>query len=174
MKKLYLVLSQTKSFPSRLISFFTKEDYAHVSLSLNRDLTEMYTFGRKYLYSVFPGGYVKECIHERMYKRFPNTHITVIEIVVENSVYENISQYLRDMYENKKKYKYNYLGVFLAYFQKNKKRENYYYCSEFIYEILCKFGVIVDGEPHRVVRPSDFLEFPLGEFVYVGYMRTYK
>ncbi len=174
MKELYLVLSETNSFPSRFIRFFTKDSYAHVSLALNRELTEMYTFGRKYLYSIFPGGYIKECIHERMYKRFKNTRMTVIEISVEDIIYEKIVNQLRDMYEDKKKYHYNYLGIFLAYFQKNIKRKNYYYCSEFIYEILCNFGVIVNGEPNRVVRPNDFLGFGLGKLLYIGFMRTYK
>ncbi len=174
MAKLYLVLSETGSFPSRLIRFFTKDAYSHVSLSLNSELTEMYTFGRRFLYSIFPGGYIKECIHERMYKRFKNTRMSVVEITIDDKIYTEIIKRLRDMYVERRKYRYNYCGVFLAKFHKNFKRKNYYYCSEFIYEILYEFGVIVEDEPRRIVRPNDFLGFCLGKLTYIGFMRAYR
>ena len=173
-KNLYLVLSETGSLPSRFIHFFTKDGYSHVSLSVDRNLPEMYTFGRKYLYSIFQGGYIKECIHERMYKRFKNTRMAVIEISVDDVIYTEIKRKLHAMYEDKKKFHYNYRGIVLAYFKKNKKRKNYYYCSEFVYEILYEFGIINNRMPNRVVRPNDFLGFGLGKLIYIGFMRAYK
>lgn len=174
MKTIYLVLSETGSFPSRFIRFFTGDAYTHVSLSLNRELTEMYTFGRKYLYSVYPGGYIKERIHERIYKRFKNTRIAVLEIPVDEGTYVNIQSKVRNMYERKEEYRYSYLGVFLANFNKNKKRKNYYYCSEFIYELLKEFDILVDGESDAVIRPNDFLNAGVGTLIYNGLMREYQ
>ena len=87
MKKLYIILSNTGSFPSKVIHFFTKDSYTHISLSLNAELTEMYTFGRKYLYSIYPGGYIKERIHQRMFKRFKKTRIIVFELAVDSVKY---------------------------------------------------------------------------------------
>ena len=90
------------------------------------------------------------------------------------STLPTISKKLRDMYEEKDKYHYNYIGVFLAKFHKNIKRKNYYYCSEFVYEILCEFGIVIECTALRIIRPNAFLGLGLGELKYIGFMRTYQ
>ena len=60
MKNIYLVLSQTRSILSRIISRATGDRYAHVSLSLSDDLDEMYSFGRVYAFTPIIGGFVRE------------------------------------------------------------------------------------------------------------------
>ena len=46
-QKLYIVITQTGTWFSKVVQMFTKDPYNHSSLSLNEDLTDMYSFGRK-------------------------------------------------------------------------------------------------------------------------------
>jgi len=174
-RQLYLVVSETGSFTSKCIRFFTKDGYTHISLSVNAELTEMYTFGRRYVYSVYPGGFVKEQIHKRIYKRFKNTRIVVLKLSVSDEQYDKIVAHLREMYLHKKEYTYNFLGAILVRFNKTFKRKNCYYCSEFIWELFHKYDLI-DMETYKsktLIRPMEFLRLGMGEIVYRGKMRDY-
>ena len=46
--RIYVVLSDSGSVVSKLLRLFTKAKYNHVSLSLREDLSEMYSFGRRW------------------------------------------------------------------------------------------------------------------------------
>ena len=49
-KKIYIVLTRTNTILSRLIGFIEDDEYTHASISLDRGLSQMYSFGRKYSY----------------------------------------------------------------------------------------------------------------------------
>lgn len=172
MKKIYLLISHTGTFPARFMSYFTKDTYTHVSIALSDKLNEMYSFGRKYTRFPFPGGFIRESWNCGVYKRFDNTRSVLLEFSVGDAVYEKISNRLRTMYEEREKYKYNLLGIFYAYFGKNRKKENYFYCSEFVEEIFCEYGLKC-GDNKTVVKPIDFLNASQGRLVYKGLLREY-
>lgn len=65
MKKIYIVLTHTGTYLSRFIRFYTKATYSHVSLGLDRNLNELYSFGRKYPYIAIIGRFVREYIDQR-------------------------------------------------------------------------------------------------------------
>ena len=46
MKQIYFILTDTGTILSRIVKFFMKDEYAHISLSLDKDLNNMYSFGR--------------------------------------------------------------------------------------------------------------------------------
>lgn len=52
MRMIYLLLCKTNTLLSRLIHIATHDEYTHVSISLDADLTELYSFAR--LQSYFP------------------------------------------------------------------------------------------------------------------------
>ena len=56
--KIYFILSYTGTILSRLVRIFTKDEFCHVSLSLDKNLTKMYSFGRINPYIAFIGGFV--------------------------------------------------------------------------------------------------------------------
>ena len=87
MKKIYLLISHTGTFPAKFMSFFTKDCYTHVSIALTDDLSEMYSFGRKHLRVPFPGGFIRESKDSGIYKKFENTRSVLVEFLVDESVY---------------------------------------------------------------------------------------
>ena len=62
MKKIYIVLTHSGTTLSKIIKGFTKDEFSHVSISLDKELNEMYSFGRLNPYNPFWGGFVHEYI----------------------------------------------------------------------------------------------------------------
>ena len=53
MKKIYIVLTYSGTPLAKIIKLYTKKDYSHVSISLDKKLTKMYSFGRINPYNPF-------------------------------------------------------------------------------------------------------------------------
>ena len=70
MKKIYIVLAHTGTILSRIIKMRTGAEYTHSSIALDKNLEQMYSFGRKYSYIAFIGGFVREGASFGTYKRF--------------------------------------------------------------------------------------------------------
>ena len=65
MRKVYLVLTYTGTILSRIVKLYTRKEYSHVSIALDENLEEMYSFGRVNPYIAFIGGFVHEGIDVR-------------------------------------------------------------------------------------------------------------
>ena len=62
MKKIYIILTHTGTALSTIIKYYTKDEFSHISISLDENLEEMYSFGRLNPYNPFLGGFVHESI----------------------------------------------------------------------------------------------------------------
>ncbi len=173
MKYVYVVVSQTGSFVSRLISRYTGDRYAHVSISFEDDLSLMYSFGRVYACTPVIGGFVRESASFGTMKRFKNTEIVALRIPVSEEKKAEMKAYVEDMYANRKKYHYSFRGVYRARKGRAYHRKNYYYCSEFVREVLEKFGLADADEFGEVALPEAFLTLRRGEEIYTGKLHDY-
>ena len=108
-KTVYIVISQTGTALSRILKFITGAKYNHASISLEPDLSTMYSFGRTNPYNPFHGGFVTESPNYGTFKRFSGTKVEVLSIAVSEGQYINLGQMLEGMAKNKKRYHYNYL-----------------------------------------------------------------
>lgn len=168
----YVVLSQTGTILSLILKWFTKAKYNHASISLDEKLDQMYSFGRKYPYNVFYGAYVKEHPSFGTFKRFYKTTCQILKLEVTTLQKQEIENLVKTMYENRKKYKFDVLGLFEASFNKKLKRENYFYCSEFVRTILVKANVLKQEDLPEIIKPIDFLSLD-AETIYVGNLKEY-
>ena len=174
MKQVYVIVSKTGTLASRLIKIFTHDKYNHASISLRPNLKTIYSFGRKYVNNPVYGGFVKESPDYGTFTKFPHSKIEVIAFDVTDETYYSLEGYLENMYEHKKDYKYNYIGLFTGMLNKNYKRDNYFYCSEFVAYILDKFNIVEKGFSNRFVKPMDFLNIKNGRVVYKGEICDFK
>ena len=166
--KIYIVVSQTGTILSRILKIITGDRYNHVSLSLDKDLDTMYSFGRRQPYNPFWGGMVRESTRYGTFRRFRKTQAVVLEVPVDGELYCEMKEYLEQMYLERKKYHYNYLGLFLASIRISYHPTDCYYCSSFVKEILLYFNLIKPNEMRRIVNPIDFLEKFGGQEIYCG------
>lgn len=162
---LYIVLTRTNTVISRLIRVFKKDRFTHASLSLDKDLNQMYSFGRKHFYNPFVGRFRKENINEGIYKFCHELPGAIIEIEVTKEQYENVEELLFHFIKNKDLYKYNYMGLIHNIINKDQCSENRFLCSEFVYYILKESGVIDLHMPRNLVRPQSLLDID-GKVVY--------
>ena len=63
-KYIYLVLTKTGTWLSKLICTFSQIKYAHSSISFDGSFTKMYSFGRTNSDNPFSGGFVEESLFE--------------------------------------------------------------------------------------------------------------
>ncbi len=168
-KKIYIVLSFTGTAPATLIRMFTRKKYSHSSIALDKELNEMYSFGRLNPYNPFKGGFVHEGIYRGTFNRFKKTKAKVLEIDVTEEDYNRISDEIASFKNGK--WKYNYLGVLLYPLKKAIRFKNRFYCSEFVKHLLDLTNV--DFALPEVVEPYDFNSIEKSNVIYEGILRKY-
>lgn len=173
-KKIYIVLSQTGTILSRVLKMITGSEYNHASVSLQPDLSYMYSFGRRHPYNPFWGGFVKESPNFGTFKRFSETRAVVLAIPVDDDTYLELKKELEKMFNDKDSYSYDVLGLLLAGFNIIYKREKHYYCSEFVRELLVQCGVEESDQFQPIVQPVHFLTIPDSEVIYRGKLSDFS
>lgn len=173
MKKIYIVLAHTGTLLSRIIRIKTGAEYTHSSIALDEDLKEMYSFGRKYSYIAFIGGFVREGASFGTYKRFYNTEISLYELTITDEQYSKLKETIEYVKVHKDEYKFNILGLFLAGFNRKRKQEKTYYCAEFVKAVLDKSGIDVSNLPD-VIKPENFKNLKDAKLIYKGLLKEYN
>lgn len=171
MKNIYLVLTYTGTILSRIIKFYTKEEYAHVSISLDEELNEMYSFGRIFPHIAFIGGFVHERIDGGTFKRFRKTQAKICAIEVTDEQYEKLRKLIHEFEVNKGTYRFNIIGLAAVAFKKRIKRRNCFYCAEFVKYALEESGI--KSELPEIIRPENFGQMKNIKVCYKGSLREY-
>lgn len=172
-RKIYIVLTQTGTILSRFLKLVTRAPYNHSSLALTEDLQVMYSFGRLHAYNPFIGGFVKESPAWGTFKRFKKTACMVLETEVSADAYADVEQHLQYMLEHRKRYHYNYWGLFVAGFGRYIEREDYFYCSEFVRKMLLRMNAPGIENVPDIVKPIHFAERMPHKVIYVGRLHDY-
>ena len=124
MKKIYIILTYTGTILSQIVKVYTRREFSHVSISLDEDLTKMYSFGRLNPYNPFSGGFVHEHIDSGTFKRFKNTKTKIYSLEIPEKKYYELDKIIKNMYKEKDTYKFNILcliGILINYKVKREK-----------------------------------------------------
>ena len=174
MKKIYIILTHTGTVLSTIIKFYTKDEFSHVSIALDADLEEMYSFGRLKPYNPFIGSFVHEYINKGTFKRFRNTKAKVYSLYVTDEQYEKAKKVIKYFNSNKEKYRFNLLGLACVSIHKKIVKKNTFYCAEFVRHILKVSGIIETNELPEIIKPEDFKSIKGMVEEYSGLLRKYK
>lgn len=172
MKKIYIILTHTGTALSKLIKGFTKDEFSHVSIALDIELKEMYSFGRLNPYNPFWGGFVHEYIDKGTFKRFYKTRAKVYSLEITEQQYESIKSNIDQIKNNKENYKFNIIGLFAAGFHKKIEKEKSFYCAEFVKYVMEKADIKTDLPD--IVKPEDFKNIKELQEIYGGLLRKYQ
>lgn len=173
MKSIYVVLSQSGAITSKVLKFFTGDEYNHVSISLTSTLDKMYSFGRINPNNPFRGGFVEEGKNFGTFKKYNKTRAMVLELNVTDEQYDSIGYFINYFVQHKREFKYNYFGILCALFKMNYRKRHRFYCSQFVKACLAVFNVENATELPKVVKPIDFLQLKNKNIIYKGYLRNY-
>ena len=170
-KKIYIILTYTGTILSKIIKGYTRAEYCHVSLALDENLEEMYSFGRIHPYNPFIGGFVHEGINIGTFKRFKNTKALIYSLEIDEIKYEKIKSLIKKIEYKKDLYRFNTIGLFASGFNIRVKRKYYFYCAEFVKYLLDESDI--DTELPEIIKPIDFKEIDNLDLKYSGFLKNY-
>lgn len=171
MKQIYFVLTDSGTVLSKIIRHFMKDEYAHVSISLDKKLEHMYSFGRLNPYNPFHGGFVHEYIYKGTFKRFKNTKARIIVLNITDEQYKKLKQIIKETKRNRVLFKFNVLGLFGIYFKYKRRKLNYFYCAEYIKFATEKSDIQLNLP--ELVRPENFKDLIGSKVIYTGLLQEY-
>ena len=168
--EIFLIYSANNSLLSKAIKYYTKETYNHVSLSLDENLTNTYSFGRKKISNPLIGGFVKEDFWDPF---FLTSECAIYSLSVSEEEYENLLAIIDFFEENKSMYRYNFIGLLALLTPYEIASEHAYFCSEFVATLLEQSKITsLETEAH-FVTPKDLLNLVEGTKVFEGTMVNY-
>ncbi len=173
-KQIYILLSHSGSILSKLINIYTKTTYTHVSLGLDKDLDQLYSFGRLKPYNPVIGGFIREDILNGTYTRFPHTKCAIYLLTVTEEQYEKLANEIKRFTQEQEKYKYNLLGLVGVIVNRPIQREYSYFCSQFVTEVLTNSGINIIKKNPGLTSPIDFIECKELEIIYEGQLNQYN
>ena len=168
--EIFLVYSANKSLLSKAIQCYTKEAYNHVSLALDKELINTYSFGRKKMSNPLIGGFVKEDFWDPF---FSTSECAVYSLEVTEEQYERIMSILEYFNKNKALYKYNFIGLVALSLDYRLEREHAFFCSEFVATLLSDSGAATFEKENHFITPQDLLNLGTLEKVFEGKMIHY-
>jgi len=145
---IYIVISNTGSAASDIISVFTQKSYNHASLAFDYDLDTIisYNGGEK----VYPPGLNQEMIE--YFNKKKDASIMVYRLPISKEKKHNLIDKVRQI--NTEGSAYNLMGLVFKY----SKLENIMFCSQFIYSMLKYVGLEYFEKEDELVKPTDLVE----------------
>lgn len=140
---LYILFSATPYRMGRCIRMITGEPYNHVSIATGADLTNLYSFARRYYRTPFYGGFVTEDPCRYRHKgRIAN--IRLYRLPLTGRQWQQLQDMLEDMKVNADRYLYNHLSAALAPLHRKVRVGKAYTCAEFTVNVLSRLGFDFD------------------------------
>ncbi|KNF08617.1 hypothetical protein CLPU_6c01030 [Gottschalkia purinilytica] len=173
-KEVYILLTYTGTLLSKLIRLYTKIQYSHASISLDKDLTELYSFGRKVPRNPFIAGFVKEDIKEGVYSIFSDTICAVYSLEISDEQYNKLKENIEAFKFNSNNYRYNLLGIVGIPLNIKIKRKNHFFCSQFVSTVLKNSNIYLFDKPVELITLEDFIKCEKLKVVYEGYLKEYE
>lgn len=172
MKEIYIILTQSGTYFSRLLKFFTGDEFNHASICLDKDFKEFYSFGRLKVNNPFIGGFIKENAFTHVFGKFERVPCMVIKKVITEQQYNKIRALINTFARRSYIYGYDYINCALAktfFYVSHRKR---FFCSEFVAHLLKKTNVTLPKIPEKM-KPYDFTDLDDSEIIYKGELKEW-
>lgn len=173
-QSVFILLTNTGTLFTKVIQGYTRAPYNHASISFNRELSELYSFGRKNPNNPLNGGFVKEDLKTGTFSKYPNTTCVIYELHVSERDIAKMKRVLQAFIRKDKKYFYNILGVLGIALKEPIEFSNSYFCSQFVAEILQRSGVRLWDKLPALVTPDDFRQSERLQLIYEGKLSEYE
>lgn len=172
MKKIYIILTHTGTFLSKIIKYYTGDEFSHVSIALDSELKKMYSFGRINPYNPFYGGFVHEGINIGTFKRFSKTRARVYSLEITDEQYKKILDGINYINGLKSEYTFNIWGLFAVGLKIKIRAKKSFYCAEFVKYLFDEADI--ETSLPELVRPESFKQINDLKQEYDGLLKLYK
>lgn len=174
MKKIYIVSTYTGTILSYLIKVILDVPYTHISIGLDENLEELYSFGRLNVNNPVLGGFVRECIDGGLYKKKYNSTCKVYSIELEDEQALKLYEIIKYFIKNKKDFKYDSKFLIKFLYSNPEASEKRFVCSQFVAYVLEASGINLFDKPYYLVTPLDFYNLKCLEVEYEGLLSEYR
>ncbi len=171
MEHVYIMLSATNSMLSTAIGTVTKKKYNHISIAFDKELNEVYSFGRLNPNNPFIGGFSREQVTSNFYLK---AECQIYELEVTGEQLEKLRSIISQYEKNEHYYYYNLLGLITAWLNIPWDRQDAFFCSEFVSTVLIESGVLDNSLIPSITRPHDIINNLNLALYFEGHMWQYK
>lgn len=168
-KNIYILFTDTGTIFTKLIKMYTKKSYNHVSIAFDEQLQDIFSFGRKKHYNPFIGGFVREEVSIGLFKK---AACKIYRITVSEIEHQQMLNKVKQIEAEKEAYRYNFLGLIAILVNFDLKRNNAFFCSQFVATILNEKVKVLNKTP-SLVTPQDIMNLTDLQFVYQGELTLY-
>lgn len=159
-KKISILLTRFPDNGSRFISLLTGYYYTHASIGLPEEQDTYYSFVRK--------GFIVEKASRYIRPNWKPLPCQLYEIPVSEETYHHIKHLLHSFVERKPSLQYSNLGVFLSLCRIRHKRQDRYFCSQFVAEILKETRAAYLKKDPSLCMPKDLSRLPSNNLIFQG------
>lgn len=160
--KIYVLLTNQKTWFSKLVSKVNKAPYSHAMLSFDKSLFTAYGFTTN--------GFTYENIRQDYN---PEGTFSLYSIEVPIDIYEKARQFIADMEANKDRYKYNRKGLLGFILKKPIASNEAFFCSEFVATVFNYVGLNLFDKPAALMSPYDIIRSGKFRFEFRGKIKNY-
>ena len=169
-KTIYIALTDTGTVLSKMIGMYTRKDFNHASIAFDEQLTEVYSFGRKYQSNPFIAGFVKENFAEGIFR---GANCAILSCNVSEDEFDRIRHKIRQIEQNKEQYRFNFIGLFGVAVNKGIDRERAFFCSQFVATVMNEGDFPMFTVSPSLVQPHHFSKVASLQDVYEGDLQSY-
>ena len=173
MKKVYVLLMHTNTIPSKFVKTFTRYEYSHVAISLDKECNTLYSFCRKRLHSFIDGGFSIESKNGEFFTFFDKTKCRIYEVIISDRQYIKLLSIIQYMKEHREEYKYDFLGIVFRFFKLPVTFKKKYVCSYFVAYLLEQCNIYNFNKNVCFIKPQDFENLNGFNEIYTGAFGSY-
>lgn len=173
MEKIYFALVDTPGLFASMIRRVIGMNYIHVVLSMDQELNEAYSVGRRNPAVPLFAGFEREDA-EKVELAFPTARYRIVSLECTDEQKESIYQKLRECYERRFRYHYCILGLPMILCNIPFYQKNHYTCSSFVASILEENGMELFEKHFSLVTPRDFYELENTDVIYEGTLHEFN
>lgn len=171
---IYIILSDSGTFPGYLVSKVTRFRYSHCMIALSNDCDELYSFGRRSLHNFLKGGFVTEKRDGQFFTYFSETNCCILAHSVTQEQYQALVDELAVFQVDAQRYRYDFLGCGLRLLGVRSVFDRRYTCSHFVAQLLENAKIHTFSAGTMMARPADFMNLPGIRVIYEGKLSDYR
>lgn len=160
MKKIYILLTRSDTWISKLINLTTDDTYTHASISFEESLQPLYSFSRERIHMPLPAGLRSEPLNYGFFKKYNNIPCALYELQVSDVVYEAAKDEVNHMMAKKDSYRFSIIGLLLCRLNIPYHRRRHFFCSQFVSEVLARSHALHLPKDTSLMRPNDYTTIP--------------
>lgn len=167
-RKIYILFTRSNTLLSRTIHLATGDEFTHVSIAFDEDLSSLCSFARRYSALPLPAGLVQERINGGYMQSHGDMSCMLCSLDVSEQAYWAAREMAGDMLSHSRDYRYSLRGLAMCRLGIPEERPQRFFCSQFVAELLQSSGALELPKPASLMRPQDLAQLSLLHCLYRG------